>query len=232
VTYIAAAFSVTLYVWVRQLDPGVLPRFGGTDDDEEAGAATGKRYARQRLMYGLIPSVIDTAVLPRISEKKGWCGTSVERGPLPSAICDECKLHKPLRASHCSKTGRCIARFDHFCAWTGCAIGEGNHREFVLFLAALLIHLATAAWVCLLVGGMWGYGLAVLSGGFALYVSLIFVTQCWNMATDTTVRERLRGLEGGGRTMRRVKASPWAVRWPDQSFQFLQNCFRFWFVAS
>jgi ankyrin repeat protein len=42
-------------------------------------------------------------------------------------------VKKPLRAKHCSKTGQCVYRFDHYCVWTGNAIGGGNHRFFVLY---------------------------------------------------------------------------------------------------
>ena len=49
---------------------------------------------------------------------------------------DMCTMvKKPLRSKHCSKTGHCVARFDHFCVWTGNAIGGGNHRAFVLYCA-------------------------------------------------------------------------------------------------
>lgn len=42
-------------------------------------------------------------------------------------------VKKPLRSKHCSKTGQCVYRFDHYCVWTGNAIGGGNHRHFVLY---------------------------------------------------------------------------------------------------
>lgn len=42
-------------------------------------------------------------------------------------------VKKPLRAKHCTKTGQTVYRFDHYCVWTGNAIGGGNHRYFVLY---------------------------------------------------------------------------------------------------
>lgn len=40
---------------------------------------------------------------------------------------------KPLRAKHCNKTHYTVYRFDHYCVWTGNAIGGGNHRHFVIY---------------------------------------------------------------------------------------------------
>jgi ankyrin repeat protein len=42
-------------------------------------------------------------------------------------------VRKPLRSKHCSKTHFTVCRFDHYCVWTGNAIGGGNHRPFVLY---------------------------------------------------------------------------------------------------
>lgn len=46
---------------------------------------------------------------------------------------------KPPRSKHCSKTHQTVARFDHFCVWTGNAIGGGNHRPFVWFCMLQLV---------------------------------------------------------------------------------------------
>eukprot|EP00744_Colponema_vietnamica_P015002 GILI01021012.1.p1 GENE.GILI01021012.1~~GILI01021012.1.p1 ORF type:complete len:690 (+),score=115.35 GILI01021012.1:189-2072(+) len=42
-------------------------------------------------------------------------------------------VRKPLRSKHCSKTHQSVKRFDHYCVWTGNAVGSGNHRYFILF---------------------------------------------------------------------------------------------------
>lgn len=49
--------------------------------------------------------------------------------------CHKCQdNYKPPRAHHDSVTGRCIVKFDHFCPWTGNAIGALNHKFFFLFV--------------------------------------------------------------------------------------------------
>eukprot|EP00435_Cladocopium_sp_Y103_P017749 s2691_g4.t1 len=41
-------------------------------------------------------------------------------------------LKDDLRTKFDVMTGACIQEFDHFCNFTGCAIGRGNHRSFLL----------------------------------------------------------------------------------------------------
>ena len=47
---------------------------------------------------------------------------------------------KPLRSKYCTKVNQSIYRFDHYCVWTGNAIGGGNHRFFLLFICLLFIY--------------------------------------------------------------------------------------------
>jgi palmitoyltransferase ZDHHC13/17 len=50
-------------------------------------------------------------------------------------LCVACRTVRPPRAKHCGATGRCIARFDHYCPWVGCAVGAGNTGRFFAMLA-------------------------------------------------------------------------------------------------
>jgi palmitoyltransferase len=54
------------------------------------------------------------------------------------------QIVRPLRAKHCSVTGRCVALFDHFCPWVGNAIGAGNRALFAAFLWTELAAIAIA----------------------------------------------------------------------------------------
>jgi len=65
----------------------------------------------------------------------------LERGRF-DAICVTCGIVKPLRSKHCKHTGRCVARFDHFCPWVDNVVAENNRRQFVL----LAVVQTTTTW--------------------------------------------------------------------------------------
>ncbi len=65
-------------------------------------------------------------------------------------LCVTCKIVRPLRAKHCSVTGRCVELFDHFCPWVGNCIGKNNRRWFLAFIWVELYAMTAAAVVACL----------------------------------------------------------------------------------
>ena len=58
-------------------------------------------------------------------------------------FCSICQVKIPLRAKHCTELGRCIRTHDHYCSWTGNAVGEFNRPLFLLYL---MFQTAALAW--------------------------------------------------------------------------------------
>lgn len=246
--YSSAVAAMWLALATRWTDPGFLPTgpsatLLAAESAPPSGIALPPPeglYWRQRALYGLMPAPLAdlAAVPPRADPSPAGCGARRDGEP-PAAVCESCQLHKPLRASHCSVSGRCVARMDHFCVWLGCPVGAGNHRLFVAFVHVAALHLGVctvAAWYALSKhlhqGGGWPLLLAdallvAIGGGFTLFVVLLAGTQTVNAAIDVTGRERIRGLSGGGRGADE-RSSKWAAHWSKTSSRLLDNTTRFW----
>ncbi|GAA6021373.1 hypothetical protein JCM10207_002026 [Rhodosporidiobolus poonsookiae] len=54
-------------------------------------------------------------------------------------FCLTCLVRRPLRSKHSYATGRCVARFDHYCPWVWNDVGVNNHRQFLLFVGSLVV---------------------------------------------------------------------------------------------
>uniref|UniRef100_A0A6B2L7H0 Palmitoyltransferase n=1 Tax=Arcella intermedia TaxID=1963864 RepID=A0A6B2L7H0_9EUKA len=48
--------------------------------------------------------------------------------------CKTCDIVRPARSKHCRICNRCVARFDHHCAWINSDVGSDNLWKFLIFL--------------------------------------------------------------------------------------------------
>ncbi|GLC36180.1 hypothetical protein PLESTB_001371500 [Pleodorina starrii] len=56
------------------------------------------------------------------------------RDPRRPRFCKRCQAWKPERAHHCSVTGRCVLKMDHWCIWVVNCVGLLNYKAFLLFI--------------------------------------------------------------------------------------------------
>lgn len=65
--------------------------------------------------------------------------------------CKKCRAWKPPRAHHCSVSGHCVLKMDHYCIWMVNTIGLLNYKSFLLFL--IYTFVSTGIATCVLAHG-------------------------------------------------------------------------------
>ncbi|KDE03687.1 hypothetical protein MVLG_05818 [Microbotryum lychnidis-dioicae p1A1 Lamole] len=77
------------------------------------------------------------------SELKETIEDLVEHGNFNGMnFCLPCLTRRPLRSKHSYMTKRCTARFDHYCPWVWNDVGSNNHRQFLMFVIALVFAIS------------------------------------------------------------------------------------------
>lgn len=56
------------------------------------------------------------------------------RDPRRPRYCKRCQAWKPERSHHCSVSGHCVLKMDHYCIWVVNCVGLLNYKFFLLFL--------------------------------------------------------------------------------------------------
>lgn len=64
------------------------------------------------------------------------CSASCTQQLTLENVCTHCR---PLRSKFDAETEHVVARFDHYCPWLNNAIGAGNYRSFVAFVATAFV---------------------------------------------------------------------------------------------
>ena len=84
------------------------------------------------------------------------------------------------RTKHVGAINICIDRYDHYCPFLFCVVGEGNYPYFFKFMSLLILFIGLTMGI-----GIWAYSEGFLHGGLVLLmvcclllvVMLIFVLQ-------------------------------------------------------
>eukprot|EP00803_Ostreobium_quekettii_P006590 evm.model.scf_259.1 EVM.evm.TU.scf_259.1 scf_259:251-5537(-) len=72
-----------------------------------------------------------------------------DRGdPRRPRYCRKCCAWKPERAHHCSVSGHCVLKMDHYCVWVVNCVGLMNYKFFLLFISYSWVACTLA--VCIL----------------------------------------------------------------------------------
>lgn len=71
------------------------------------------------------------------AERQDEVNLLASRGMLTGmTYCVHCLARRPLRSKHCHLCDTCIPRHDHHCPWIANCVGLGNHRPFIVMVAA------------------------------------------------------------------------------------------------
>eukprot|EP00882_Tetradesmus_deserticola_P013688 GHRQ01014535.1.p3 GENE.GHRQ01014535.1~~GHRQ01014535.1.p3 ORF type:complete len:225 (+),score=84.59 GHRQ01014535.1:596-1270(+) len=78
----------------------------------------------------------DDAVAARELELMQYADYYIDRrDPRRPRFCKRCSAWKPERSHHCSMSGQCVLKMDHYCIWVVNCVGLLNYKFFLQFLA-------------------------------------------------------------------------------------------------
>lgn len=89
-----------------------------------ADAPPGCRSADVDSMAKVYPRVMPHAAIA-LAVSSGFAD---RRDPRRPRYCKRCQAWKPERAHHCSVSGRCILKMDHYCIWVVNCVGLLNYK--------------------------------------------------------------------------------------------------------
>ncbi|GAB4817761.1 hypothetical protein N2152v2_004807 [Parachlorella kessleri] len=140
-TFILAGIGLYFLYRTTVADPGFLPR------GNERGGSKGSKGSSQGQVQHKSSSKPESSSEQSTSQfSKSLDSPALWAGQW-NQLCVSCKIVRPLRAKHCSVTGRCVQCYDHYCPWVGNCVGKGNRHFFLIFLWLELGAIAASALV-------------------------------------------------------------------------------------
>jgi hypothetical protein len=139
---------------------GASPNIASRQVGRPSIAATAMPPLEERTRLGATSMSASSEAVrtPRERQPCQEASSSIAATAMPPGFCPRSEAIRTPRSKYSPLSQGLVPVMDHDCAFVGCAIGEGNHRAFVLFLlsavAYLLVFLrfaaAAAAWARLL----------------------------------------------------------------------------------
>lgn len=183
------------------------------DDADDAARAAGgtavEERLRRKLAYaprirGVVEAGSDEAAAELERQKQARLDKPVGQEDYFSGFCEPADMLLPIRAKFTKKTGRVIAKFDHYCYMLGNAVGERNHGTFWRFLFVQVASLWLGNWLLGVAYLDWGrkavwvvanapvLTLNFLCWAFGIMLSMLLLTHTFFACTSTTTYEWLK----------------------------------------
>lgn len=213
----AAAGTEGIELTVSSADVGAAAAAADEEDaNEEDGGAAGDAAAEERLrrklaykprIRGVVESGSEEVEAELARERQARLGKAAGPPCLEdyfSGFCEAADMHMPIRAKFTKKTGRVIAKFDHYCYLLGNAVGERNHGAFWRFLFVQVFSLWMGKWLLNEAYLDWGRKavwvvanaplllLNLLCWCFGIPLSMLLLTHTFFACTSTTTYEWLK----------------------------------------
>ena len=147
---------------------------------------------------------------------EGATGASASGAVRKANFCRKCQAWKPPRCHHCSVTGRCVLKLDHYCVWVAAPVGLLNYKFFLLFLlySTLACAEATAVMLPVAIGILMRDGPASRGASVVLFAAIFcfafaialtaFLTMHWDMLAKNYTS--IESIGANTRALSRMKA--------------------------